>query len=165
MSHVWQNVFSGVSDQARPGLWKVYLNHDTSGFIRAKLPIRAAFCLRSRNSMLGVRRLTRSVHTVNNFSSVSNVIKRMYVFVSEDHLLDWHSCQICYPLEIKLLLLLVAMWWFWLDCAGWSGSVQSAIMTFTCSGPLIFYKCYKTLFFGNFFDFSSLMMVGKCWLL
>ena len=30
----------------------------------------------------------------------------MHVFVSEDHMLDWHSCQICYPLEIKLLLLL-----------------------------------------------------------
>ena len=25
----------------------------------------------------------------------------MYVFVSEDHMLDWHSCQICYPLEIS----------------------------------------------------------------
>ena len=22
---------------------------------------------------------------------------------TEDHMLDWHSCQICYPLEIKLL--------------------------------------------------------------
>ena len=30
----------------------------------------------------------------------------MYIFVSEDHILDWHSCQIYYPLEIKLLLLL-----------------------------------------------------------
>ena len=30
----------------------------------------------------------------------------MYVFVSEDHMLDWHSCQICYLLEINLLLLL-----------------------------------------------------------
>ena len=30
----------------------------------------------------------------------------MYVFVSEDHMSDWHSCQICYPLEMKLLLLL-----------------------------------------------------------
>ena len=30
----------------------------------------------------------------------------MYVFVSEDHMLDWHSCQICYPLDIKLLLFL-----------------------------------------------------------
>ena len=29
----------------------------------------------------------------------------MYVFVSEDPMLDWHSCQMCYPLEIKLLLL------------------------------------------------------------
>ena len=27
-------------------------------------------------------------------------------FVIEDHMLDWHSCQICYPLEIKILLLL-----------------------------------------------------------
>ena len=27
----------------------------------------------------------------------------MYVFVSEDHMLDWHLCQICYPLEMKLL--------------------------------------------------------------
>ena len=26
----------------------------------------------------------------------------MYVFVSEDHMLDWHLCQICYPLEMKL---------------------------------------------------------------
>ena len=28
----------------------------------------------------------------------------MDVFVSEDHRLDWHLCQICYPLEMKLLL-------------------------------------------------------------
>ena len=28
----------------------------------------------------------------------------MYVFVSKDHMLDWHSFQICYPIEIKLLL-------------------------------------------------------------
>ena len=48
--------------------------------------------------------LTCSVHTVNNFHC-SVIIKRMYVFVSEDHMLDWHPCQICYPLEIKLLLL------------------------------------------------------------
>ena len=26
----------------------------------------------------------------------------------EDHMLDWHSYQICYPLEIKLLLLLLS---------------------------------------------------------
>ena len=38
--------------------------------------------------------LTLSVHIVNNFSYVSN-IERMYVFVSEDHMLDWHSCQTC----------------------------------------------------------------------
>ena len=31
----------------------------------------------------------------------------MYVFVSEDHIVDWHPCQICYLLEIKLLLLLL----------------------------------------------------------
>ena len=47
--------------------------------------------------------LTCSVHTVNNFHRFV-IIKRMYIFVSEDHMLDWHSCQICYPLEIKLLL-------------------------------------------------------------
>ena len=28
------------------------------------------------------------------------------VTVIEDHMLDWHLCQICYPLEIKLLSLL-----------------------------------------------------------
>ena len=32
------------------------------------------------------------------------IIKRMYVFVSENHMLDWQWCQICYLLEIKLLL-------------------------------------------------------------
>ena len=31
----------------------------------------------------------------------------MYAFVSEDHMLDWHSCQICYPLEIKLLCIII----------------------------------------------------------
>ena len=25
-------------------------------------------------------------------------------------MLDWHSCQICYPLEIKILLLLLLLW-------------------------------------------------------
>ena len=27
----------------------------------------------------------------------------MHVFVSEDHMLDCHLCQICYPLKMKLL--------------------------------------------------------------
>ena len=31
----------------------------------------------------------------------------MSAFVIEDNVLDWHSCQIWYPLEIKLLLLLL----------------------------------------------------------
>ena len=30
----------------------------------------------------------------------------MPTLVIEDHMLDWHKCQLCYPLEIKLLLLL-----------------------------------------------------------
>ena len=47
--------------------------------------------------------LTCSVHTVNNFHCFA-IIKRMYVFVSEDHMLIWQLCQICYPLEMKLLL-------------------------------------------------------------
>ena len=33
----------------------------------------------------------------------------MHVFVFEDQMLDWHSCQICYPLETKLLLLLLLL--------------------------------------------------------
>ena len=32
--------------------------------------------------------LTRSVHTVNNFHCFV-IIKRMHVFVFEDHMLDW----------------------------------------------------------------------------
>ena len=38
--------------------------------------------------------------------SIANVIS---TFVIEDHMLDWHSCQICYPLEIKILLLLLLL--------------------------------------------------------
>ena len=34
----------------------------------------------------------------------------MNTIVIEDHMLDWHSCQICYSLEIKLLLLLLSLW-------------------------------------------------------
>ena len=37
--------------------------------------------------------LTSSVHTVNHFHCCV-IIKRMYFFVFEDHMLDWHSCQI-----------------------------------------------------------------------
>ena len=33
----------------------------------------------------------------------SEICLCMYVFVSEDRILDWHSSQISYPLEIKLL--------------------------------------------------------------
>ena len=29
------------------------------------------------------------------------------VTVIEDHMIDWHVCQTCYALEIKLLLLLL----------------------------------------------------------
>ena len=43
------------------------------------------------------------VHTVNNFHCFV-IIKRMYVYVPKNHMLDWQLCQICYPLEIKLLL-------------------------------------------------------------
>ena len=44
--------------------------------------------------------LTCSVHTVNNFHCFV-LIKRMHVFVSEDYMLVWQMCQICYPLEIN----------------------------------------------------------------
>ena len=60
-------------------------------------------------SMLDVQRdLTSSVHTVNNFHCLV-IIKRMYVFVFEDHILDWHSCQICYPLDIKLVFIIIVI--------------------------------------------------------
>ena len=49
--------------------------------------------------------LTCSVHTVNNF--VCSIVNDMPTIVIEDNMLDWHICQICYPLEIKLLLLLL----------------------------------------------------------
>ena len=32
------------------------------------------------------------------------IVNDIPTFVSEDHTLDWHTCQICYPLDIKLLL-------------------------------------------------------------
>ena len=38
-------------------------------------------------------------HTLNNLHFLNHHI------VTEDHMLDWHSCQICCPLEIKLWLL------------------------------------------------------------
>ena len=41
----------------------------------------------------------------------------MHVFVSEDHMLGWHPCQICNPLEIKLLLSLLL-----LHCVDWNSS-------------------------------------------
>ena len=33
----------------------------------------------------------------------------MSIFLTEDHMLDWHSCQIYNPLEIKLLLFLLLL--------------------------------------------------------
>ena len=36
---------------------------------------------------------------------VCSTVNDMPTFVTEEHMLDWHTCQICYPLEIKLLLL------------------------------------------------------------
>ena len=61
--------------------------------------------------------LTSSVHTVNNFQCFV-INKRMHVFVFGDHMLDWISYQLCYPLEIKLLLSLLLL----LLCVGcqWS---------------------------------------------
>ena len=30
----------------------------------------------------------------------------MYIFVSEDSMLDWYSCQICYPLEVHFFIII-----------------------------------------------------------
>ena len=43
--------------------------------------------------------LTCSVHIVNIFHCFV-IIKCMYVFVFEDYMLDWHSCQIRYLLKV-----------------------------------------------------------------
>ena len=37
---------------------------------------------------------------------VCPIVNDMPTFVIEDHMIDWHICQICCRLEIKLLLLL-----------------------------------------------------------
>ena len=37
-------------------------------------------------------------------------------------MLEWHSCQICYPLEIKLLLLLLLR--------GCAGSLESSLFAY-----------------------------------
>ena len=43
----------------------------------------------------------------------------------EDHMLDWHSCQICYPLEIKLLLLLLLLLKTHVSDGAWSFELYS----------------------------------------
>ena len=55
-----------------------------------------------------------SVHTVNNYTPVhffnnmsTSVNGGPYVRLAP--VPDWHLCQICYPLEIKLLLLLLVV--------------------------------------------------------
>ena len=50
--------------------------------------------------------LTCSVHNANNLC-LFNCQWHAPIFVIEDHMLDWHTCQICYPLKIKLSLLLL----------------------------------------------------------
>ena len=44
---------------------------------------------------------TRSKYGILTFQSQM----AKFVIVTENHMLDWHLCQICYPLEIQLLLL------------------------------------------------------------
>ena len=50
--------------------------------------------------------LTCSVHNANNLC-LFNCQWHAPIFVIEGHMLDWHTCQICYPLKIKLSLLLL----------------------------------------------------------
>ena len=33
--------------------------------------------------------------------------KPIDMYLIEDHMLDWHSCQICYPLEIKIIIIII----------------------------------------------------------
>ena len=34
-----------------------------------------------------------------------SIVDDISTFVIEDHILDWHSCQICYPLEINKVII------------------------------------------------------------
>ena len=51
-------------------------------------------------------------------------------------MLDWHSCQICYPLEIKILLLLLLALEIY-TCRSCLSSYAEAILYL--SGYLLFY--------------------------
>ena len=33
----------------------------------------------------------------------------MYIFVIEDHILDRHSCQICYPRDMVIIIIIIIL--------------------------------------------------------
>ena len=83
---------SGVTYLTRdPNAWVPYSLRDALGVSLCTRPI--TFIIRWTSEKLNLFLIWTSI-----------IIKWMYVIVSEDHMLDWHSCQICYTLEIKLLL-------------------------------------------------------------
>ena len=69
-----------------------------------------------------------SVQTVNNFHCFV-IIRCMYVFVSEDHMLEWHSCQRCYPLWNKVIIVITNLFFKLGFHAGWicTGSFETLV--------------------------------------
>ena len=59
-------------------------------------------CLLTR-SML-IKMYVHDINTRFRAGAILSIINGMSTFVNEDHILDWHACHICYPLEIRLLL-------------------------------------------------------------
>ena len=55
--------------------------------------------------------LHQSAETLSHWSVIHNcftvTFSHIINIVNEDHMLDWHSCQICYPLEIKLFIIII----------------------------------------------------------
>ena len=61
--------------------------------------------LNTRTSIIFARYVNRR----NQIIYVCSIVNNMPTAVIEDHMLDWHKSQICYSLEIKLLLLLLLL--------------------------------------------------------
>ena len=81
-------------------------------------------------------------------------------------MLDLHSCQICYPLEIKLLLLLLYnIWKIYMDKVKATADIMTAwyciilsrkVKNFKCSGTGqdfgLFPNCFKQTIFSEAID-------------
>ena len=74
-------------------------------------------------------------------------------------MLDWHSCQICYPLEIKILLLLLLKWHSDSYRTNPQTSEPAVIIRAALHDCLfsIFVICFQFFFFFCFFFFLRMV--------